>query len=138
MPQDTQLTQLVIHKLTQAQYDAIVAPSANELYLTPDDVTYPHVVTAYNDSTTGAWYRIWSDGWCEQGGRVTTAAFMDVVSLLQPYRDTLYSGTLYNLSGAYSDMCNLSFRPSTQSLATVYPGTDASSTCVWTARGYIS
>ena len=53
MPQDTTLNQLVIHKLTQAQYEAIVSPNANELYLTPDDSSYPHVTQTYTDSQTG-------------------------------------------------------------------------------------
>lgn len=36
MPQDTNVQNLIINKLTQAQYNSIANPSDTELYLTPD------------------------------------------------------------------------------------------------------
>lgn len=138
MPQDTTLNQLVIHKLTQAQYEAIVSPNANELYLTPDDSSYPHVTQTYTDSQTGSWYRIWSDGWCEQGGSLSTSDTSATLTLLQAYRDTHYSGTVYNQTAPYTDTYNLSFRPMTTALASVLTGTENASVCMWTAQGYIA
>lgn len=48
------------------------------------------VVEAYVDGTS--WYRVWSDGWCEQGGislsRLSTSA--ETVKLLKSYIDTNY------------------------------------------------
>lgn len=136
MPQDTTLSQLVIHKLTQAQYEAITAPNANELYLTPDETSYPHVVQTYTDAQTGSWYRLWSDGWCEQGGQVSTSDTSVTLTLLQAYKDTNYSGTVYNQTSPYTYTYNLSFRPSTTTTATLLTGTADASVCIWTAQGY--
>ena len=36
MPHDTEVSQLIINTMTQAQYDAIEFPSNTQLYLTPD------------------------------------------------------------------------------------------------------
>ena len=138
MPQDTQLSQLVIHKLTQAQYESISNPNPNELYLVPDETSYPHVVETYSDAQTGSWYRIWSDGWCEQGGLLSTDARIVTLTLLQEYKDTYYFGTIYNQTSLYTDTYNLSFRPATTTTATLYTGTIDASTCSWTAQGYIN
>lgn len=41
MPTDIIISNLVINKLTKAQYEAIETPNENELYLVPDDrITY--------------------------------------------------------------------------------------------------
>lgn len=39
----------------------------------------------------GNWYRIYSDGWCEQGGRVDGGAVANTISLLKPYKDANYT-----------------------------------------------
>ena len=48
------------------------------------------VVESYSNGTS--WYRVWSDGWCEQGG-VTPTGYngYDTITLLKPYKDTNYS-----------------------------------------------
>ena len=53
MATDTNLSELVINYLTQAQFDAAVSGgtiNANEIYLTPDNTTIP---TTANSATTG-------------------------------------------------------------------------------------
>ena len=43
-----------------------------------------------------SWYRIWSDGWCEQGGAVgtgVTGGQNHQVTLLKPYNNNLYNAT---------------------------------------------
>lgn len=37
------------------------------------------------------WYRVYSDGWCEQGGFTTQVAGSKTITLLKPYKDTSYS-----------------------------------------------
>ena len=50
------------------------------------------VVSTYKNGTS--WYRIYDDGWCEQGGEIyQNAASAIVVSLLKPYKDTSYFAT---------------------------------------------
>ena len=53
------------------------------------------VVDSYYDSTTGDWYRVYDDGWVEQGGyyyKETMAnAIRKDVTFLKPFSDTKYS-----------------------------------------------
>ncbi len=55
------------------------------------DSSTPHVVQAYRNETS--WVRIWSDGWCEQGGLVQAIAGSGgtPISFLQPMADTNYA-----------------------------------------------
>lgn len=49
-----------------------------------------YVTETYQNGTS--WYRIWSDGWCEQGGRIRGSANgSTLVTMLKAYRDTDYS-----------------------------------------------
>ena len=53
------------------------------------------VVETYHNGES--WYRVWSDGWCEQGGKVTTASHQygsTTISLLKQMIDTNYNITL--------------------------------------------
>lgn len=57
-----------------------------------------YITETYVNGTS--WYRIWSDGWCEQGGRVSGAGFSSavVVTFLKAFADTNYSATVANAS----------------------------------------
>lgn len=46
------------------------------------------LIESYVNGTS--WYRVYSDGWCEQGGYIVSAGSTTTVSLLKPYRDTNY------------------------------------------------
>jgi hypothetical protein len=50
------------------------------------------IVDSYSDGYS--WYRLWSDGWCEQGGLTTAVAGTKSIALFKPYRDATYSITL--------------------------------------------
>ena len=53
-----------------------------------------------------SWYRVYDDGWVEQGGRGSTANSTTTITLLKPYRDTNYSVTAgNNTSAAYASPC---------------------------------
>jgi microcystin-dependent protein len=62
-----------------------------------------HVVTeSYYDDQTGDWYRVYDDGWVEQGGRASYSNnTILTVTLLKPMADARYSITRCN--GASSD-----------------------------------
>ena len=49
------------------------------------------VIETYVNGTS--WYRIWSDGWCEQGGYYVPTATLGTITLLKSYKDTGYSIT---------------------------------------------
>lgn len=45
------------------------------------------IIETYSNGTT--WYRIWSDGWCEQGGKYYNNN--TAISFLKPFKNTIYS-----------------------------------------------
>ena len=88
-----------------------------------------------------SWYRVYSDGWCEQGG-VTNTVYANVpssISYLKTFIDTNYS-LLVSLVGeyvnsSYPDSCITSKATSTFSLTSGYSG---GATFCWVAKGFIS
>ncbi|WP_201790987.1 hypothetical protein, partial [Campylobacter vicugnae] len=70
-----------------------VAPTTANHLATKDYVdkkAKAYIIETYNTST-GSWYRVWSDKWCEQGGFApNTTTRQDTVTLLKPYKDTNY------------------------------------------------
>lgn len=87
------------------------------------------VIETYSNGTS--WYRIWSDGWCEQGGRTTSTS----VTFLKSFVDTNYSfsgvSINSNSGGAASTVTNL-----TTTGCTYYTYGNAGG--MWQACGYIS
>lgn len=82
------------------------------------------------------WYRIYSDGWCEQGG--SFGAFYGTVNLLKQYKDTNYSafcttirnGQPYSAEGCASVSVISSSQLFVSSGASAYGG-------YWEAKGYL-
>ena len=58
----------------------------NKVNLNLDNCTKPYVTETYINGSS--WYRLWSDGWCEQGG--WALATQVTVVLMKPYKDTNY------------------------------------------------
>ena len=103
------------------------------------------VVENYYDSTTGDWYRIYSDGWCEQGGILLTNGvynWSDTVVFLVPFIDTKYTVTT-GIDGGASGY-SASYTGGTKSTLTFYSsgwGSISSSpfySVEWEAKGYCS
>ena len=71
--------------------DAIVTDLNGKADKDLANCTAPYITETYSSGTD--WYRIYSDGWCEQGGRLTASGSSGtiVVSLLQNYRDANYT-----------------------------------------------
>lgn len=51
--------------------------------------TLPHITQTYSNGDS--WYRIYSDGWCEQGGYNDGAKELATITLLLPFKDTQYT-----------------------------------------------
>ena len=73
----------------QADIDQIASDLNGKADVDLTNCTKPHIVETYVNGTS--WYRVYSDGWCEQGGLVTTGTGPQTVYLLVTMNDTNYS-----------------------------------------------
>ena len=62
--------------------------------------THKTVIETYKNGSS--WYRVWSDGWIEQGGTCTGTSAAVLVNLLKEFEDTNYFITNYMVSGGSS------------------------------------
>lgn len=95
------------------------------------------VVETYSNGTS--WYRIWSDGWCEQGGQIVqTGDAYITVSFLKPFINTnyvIFKNQPYNSSNPESGYHSSFFNYTTSSAQTKnFTGENS----MWQASGYIS
>lgn len=101
MPTDTTVNNLVINKLTKAQYDTIQNPSNTEIYLVPDVIDSTPTSGSDNMVTSGGVYTALSskantsDVVTSIGGSVTVCN-IQVVSALPGSPD---SSTIYLITG---------------------------------------
>ena len=58
-------------------------PTLEIIKRTDPEIQAPYVYRSYRNGNS--WYKLWSDGFIEQGGLVTAAQNGDVVTFLQPY-----------------------------------------------------
>ena len=106
-----------------------------------DDEQRPVVIVkTYRNGSD--WYRVYSDGWCEQGGRTTiNANTTKTIDLLVAYADTNYyssaNGGLH-LSGNMSDWAWINGgNPYSKTQIKIQNFYDYSSEVQWEAKGYI-
>ena len=110
--------------------------------------TKPYIIETSDETLMPSWYRIWSDGWCEQGGIATGGITSSgkQVSLLKNLKDN-YSLRVYvlgrtdsfNAAGTWAKaraITNASFY-----LVSGYTGASTSEytsfDCSWEAKGYL-
>jgi hypothetical protein len=63
------------------------------------------VVDSYYDDQTGDWYRVYDDGWVEQGGRGTyTFGVVSTTTFLKPFNDTKYDIQVSDIVAVGSDI----------------------------------
>lgn len=100
--------------------------------------TRPYITETYSNGTS--WYRVWSDGWCEQGGQIPADDLEEItVTFLKPYTNSNYS---FSFSLDYSNStANISYRQ-----GAIWDKTSTSFKCwsdntvvkCWQTKGYIS
>ena len=94
------------------------------------------VIETYSNGTD--WYRVWSDGWCEQGGQFsgTSQGQQIIVDLLVEYVDTNYSIVSQQQRASVSSGCY----PMVVSKAvdSITFRVDSSTVNYWEAKGYIA
>lgn len=90
------------------------------------------VVETYVNGTS--WYRVYSDGWCEQGGRVSAAS--QTVTFLKAFANTSYcitGGLIPGNSAASYEHLNIGSLTTTSFYYTSYDGYQL----MWQAAGYL-
>lgn len=100
-----------VNLLTKAQYDGIDNQATDELYA----VETPTIVETYSDDK-GNWYRIYSDGWVEQGGNfgaASTSYQVKTITFLKPFKDTMYNVTPTNAKNSDGYAPTISAKTST-------------------------
>lgn len=103
------------------------------------------LVESYVNGTS--WYRVYSDGWCEQGGQRATgtsaASQSYTIDLLKNFKDTNYFITAVNYYSSANADTNSTYTIAqsgkTSSLFVIFQyGTTGTSGFYWQACGYIS
>lgn len=89
------------------------------------------VVDTYKNGSS--WYRVYDDGWVEQGGRGNTTNSTTTITLLKPYRDTNYSVIAgNNTSASYSKPCACNIYSNSQ----IQIRSEGTVEWMWQACGY--
>lgn len=138
---------VVIATLTKTNIEVDIDEIATDLNGKADrdlsNCTKPHVVTTYKNGLN--WYRIWSDGWIEQGGFAETSSVNVVqgVTFLTPFSDNAYTSfaTVDSFDGdGYNYFATTAQDDSTGAKLTIYTrgyaGTVTAKRCHWYACGY--
>ena len=102
----------------------------------------PYLKTTYVNSTS--WYRIWSDGYCEQGGRLYNAKDVaNTITLLKTMKNTNYSVFIaHGVKGVYNDTASMKraeepFNFTATSFQVYTHPSDGLNTVQWKVCGYI-
>ena len=110
-----------------------------EIYGAMLNKSIPHVVESYQNGTS--WYRVYSDGWCEQGGSVYIIGpdGGGTVAFLKPYKDTNYQIMITNAS--YLVTIPAGIEPASKlsgSMVIDYGDGTVTGDVYWETKGYIS
>lgn len=118
--------------LTKEKYDEISDLALNELYA----VETPAVVETYSDDD-GNWYRVYSDGWVEQGGLYKGNNNQSgTLTLLKPYSDLNYIINLQsNRNGAAAINAPVIYGKTTSTITFQNWVTDGVNGGMWQACG---
>lgn len=90
----------------------------------------PVIIEAYQNGTS--WYRIWSDGWCEQGGSISSPT---TVTYIKPMVDTNYNIN-FAITGTLVEKNSPVITGKTTTGFTM--SSDSRFGINWTVRGYIA
>lgn len=77
-----------------------------------------------------SWYRVYSDGWCEQGGRIAVATATTTISLLKTFKNTDYNLSMTGSAG-YPFITS-------RTVDSFVADTSLNATVNWQACGYIA
>lgn len=95
--------------------------------------SHPQIVDKYNKGTS--WYRVWSDGWIEQGGYAHAGKTPTTVTFLKKFANTNYTitlGTKGTLGVNNNGVCSIPAKATSNFTLYSY----SSYYCHWYACGY--
>lgn len=98
----------------------------------------PRIIETYRDGYS--WYRVYSDGWCEQGGLATTTISGDItITLLKPYKDLNYTIS-YTAQSENNEYAKVGTSDITVSGFTAYWNGDSTTSrgIYWHTMGYMA
>lgn len=128
---------------TDASSTYLSQTDAADTYVEKDgsNATFAHIVETYSNGTT--WYRLWSDGWCEQGGQINVSYSRTTtnVQLRKQYVNTNYSVTLSIGGHPNSGIVQCNWQNKSVSSFDIYgdyTNATASLPTYWEAKGYAS
>ncbi len=106
--------------------------------ITTSDLATCHVVIETYHSGAN-WYRVYSDGWCEQGGQISNLTTTVVtISLQKHFIDTNYSiSTTQYVNNATGQFAYIRNAPTTSSFD-IKANSGTVDTLYWEAKGYIA
>lgn len=123
-----------------AQFQAALSSKADADL---SNCTKPYIVSTSHSGTE--WCRIWSDGWCEQGGQVNRGDPNWVsneieITFGQPFADTNFfvTATSKETSYTYPVIAVTNYTSSTCKFVAAEGQTGQTPTFCWEAKGYIS
>ena len=100
-----------------------------------------HLVESYTNGTS--WYRVYSDGWCEQGGEtsISYSHTTNTVALLKPYKNTNYTISLSLGNYVSSGVIQANWQSKTNNNFVIYADYShetVTASTNWQACGYIT
>ena len=149
-PVQEQATQMYLYfyvgEFTQTAIEQTAGLNA-ELFNGKADVDTPSIQAPYLKTTYvngTSWYRIWSDGYCEQGGRLYNAKDVaNTITLLKTMKNTNYSVFIaHGVKGVYNDTASMKraeepFNFTATSFQVYTHPSDGLNTVQWKVCGYI-
>jgi hypothetical protein len=111
-----------------------VMSAVNAVQAQVGDIPKPkaHITTTWHSGTS--WYRKWSDGWIEQGGRITTRA--TTISFHTAFKDTNYTITVSQNGSASANISRVAISARATSNFTIPHIENAMLPFSWFACGY--
>lgn len=114
-----------INLMPQDTYNNLLEVKSDELYA----IETPVIVEVSDKSLLPSWYVIYSNGWCEQGGRLSVSTSTTTITLLKSYIDTNYNISMTGSVG-YPWVTS-------RTVNSFVADTSANATVDWKTKGYI-
>jgi len=137
---DVDINQIATDLNLKADTDLINATQSSETVKSLlNNAGVKYVVETYSNGTS--WYRVWSDGWCEQGGRFESSdGSSTTVSFLKEFLDINYTlvGLAYGNQGIDQYVNGWRVITLNTSSAVIKNNTNGTNSFMWYACGWLA